>query len=108
MQLCELADRFQIDSVRSKCEKYLQTCVEIPLAERFFFADKHSMKGLIVSIFWVNNTVRLIRPQRRRSALAFSMATVVVQNMPTQKRRHCGHWQQSWSHDRQHARNPDR
>ena len=51
LQLCELADRFQIDSVRSKCEQYLQKCVEIPLAERFFFADKHSMKGLIVSIF---------------------------------------------------------
>ena len=49
LAICELADRFQISSLIVKCERILRNCFEIPFAERFFFADKHSLKGLIVS-----------------------------------------------------------
>ena len=48
LSLAELADRFQVAPLRSHCERYLKNCVEIPVMERFLFADAHSMKGLMV------------------------------------------------------------
>ena len=48
LAICELANRFQVDTLLSKCERILRNCFEIPLSERFFFAEKHSLKGLMV------------------------------------------------------------
>ena len=48
LTICELADRFQVDTLLLKCERILRNCFEIPLSERFFFAEKHSLKGLVV------------------------------------------------------------
>ena len=54
LAICELANRFQVDTLLRKCERILRNCFEIPFAERFLFADKYSLKGLMVN-FWQYN-----------------------------------------------------
>ena len=49
LAICELANRFQVGTLLKKCERILGNCFEIPFSERFLFADKHSLKGLMVT-----------------------------------------------------------
>ena len=49
LAICELANRFQVDTLLRKCERILRNCFEIPFAERFLFADKYSLKWLTVN-----------------------------------------------------------
>lgn len=49
--IAELAGRYQMLSLLSKCERSLLTCVEIPLIDRFLFADLFNLKGTKVSEF---------------------------------------------------------
>ena len=52
LAICELA--FQVDTLLRKCERILRNCFEIPFADRFLFADKYSLKGLMVSFCQYN------------------------------------------------------
>ena len=53
LTICELAIRFQVDTLLKKCERILKNCFEIPFLDRFLFADKHSLKGLMVTFHYI-------------------------------------------------------
>uniref|UniRef100_A0A914L278 BTB domain-containing protein n=1 Tax=Meloidogyne incognita TaxID=6306 RepID=A0A914L278_MELIC len=45
-QLLKLANRFQVDFLRKKCEAHLIHCVEMPLMERLIYADAYHLDKL--------------------------------------------------------------
>ncbi|KAL3095206.1 hypothetical protein niasHT_020357 [Heterodera trifolii] len=44
--LLQLADFFQVDSLKSRCESHLINCVEIPLIDRFLLIDQYQLDHL--------------------------------------------------------------
>jgi hypothetical protein len=46
-----LADRFQCQLLRNRCEAHLMNCIEIPLVERINIADFYGLKDLKVSFY---------------------------------------------------------
>uniref|UniRef100_A0A183BWE5 BTB domain-containing protein n=1 Tax=Globodera pallida TaxID=36090 RepID=A0A183BWE5_GLOPA len=46
LYLLKLADFFQIDSLKERCEAHLIKCVEIPLIERFLLIDRYRLNEL--------------------------------------------------------------
>ncbi|KAL3081194.1 hypothetical protein niasHS_013886 [Heterodera schachtii] len=44
--LLQLADFFQVDSLKSRCESHLINCVEIPLIDRFLLIDQYHLDHL--------------------------------------------------------------
>jgi len=47
-QLLKLANRFQVDFLRKRCEAHLIHCVEMPLMERLIYADAYHLDKLKV------------------------------------------------------------
>ncbi|KAF7632153.1 hypothetical protein Mgra_00008466 [Meloidogyne graminicola] len=45
-QLLKLANRFQVDFLRKKCEVHLIHCIEMPLMERLIYADAYHLDKL--------------------------------------------------------------
>ena len=59
LAIYELAIRFQVEILLVKCERILRNCFEIPFLDRFFFADKHSLRGLTV-YFWYHFLIAIL------------------------------------------------
>ncbi|KAL3068217.1 hypothetical protein niasHS_016849 [Heterodera schachtii] len=45
VMLLELADYFQVTALKSRCEKHLINCVEIPLIDRFLLIDRYGLNN---------------------------------------------------------------
>ena len=50
-QLLKLANRFQVDFLRKRCEAHIIHCVDMPLMERLIYADAYHLDKLKVNIF---------------------------------------------------------
>jgi hypothetical protein len=48
MDLLKLADRYQIQSLRDRCEAHLVNCVELPLLELLTCANLYGLEKLKV------------------------------------------------------------
>ncbi|KAL3090605.1 hypothetical protein niasHS_004706 [Heterodera schachtii] len=59
LMLLKLADFFQIDWLKSRCEEHLFNCVEIPLIDRVNLIDKYQLKHL--KNFFLNLNVDKLR-----------------------------------------------
>ena len=46
--LLALAQCYQVDLVRDKCERHLKFCLEMPAADRFVLAKKYGLKDVLV------------------------------------------------------------